>query len=339
MTYERGRQMNKKQFQEFFETRHFRQEVQGNYTYAYGVLEGFPVAFLFTGSKSIGVTISVEPEDLKSRVQELKRDYKKFKFHGGKETISAVIRLGKQPEEEYRTETKELVYALRQKGIRPACTCKFCGQKGADALIPAGNCHTPVHRHCVDDLENKATIAAEENQNSGNYITGVIGALLGALVGVIPSVLTILLMERIYSLLFALIPLCIYWGYKLFKGKMNKAVIFISIILSVLSVYLIQIEVFMFTLMSEYSITLPQTMAFMTELLSEPAFWTEATIDSLSCFLFVGLGIWVAWSQIAKTNASALQEAQELKGRLTPYGEAAESGAYEASNYDSLSES
>ena len=59
------------------------------------------------------------------------------------------------------------------------------------------------------------------------------------------------LVEKIYALLFALIPLCIYYGYKLLKGKMNKVVIVLTVILSVLSVYMIEMLLLAYYIVAE----------------------------------------------------------------------------------------
>lgn len=130
---------------------------------------------------------------------------------------------------------------------------------------------------------------------------GIIGGILGAIVGVLPSFLSVVLVEKIYALLFALIPLCIYYGYKLLKGKMNKVVIVLTVILSVLSVYMIEMLLLAYYMVSDYGLLISEAIQLVGASLLEPSVWTAMTMDALTSFLFVALGIWIAWGRISRT--------------------------------------
>ncbi len=314
--------MNRKQFKTFFEEKHFK--VTGS-DLVYGVLEEYPVAVVYNNGKRIGLNLSVEMSDIKQQIKALNKENKKLRFVRGKDGVIVYIQVGKQnPEEDWRAQTREVLSILRRVGVRPASVCTMCGQRGGDALIGGGAFYVPVHRHCVDEKENQAVVLAERNDAEGNYITGIIGALLGAFVGVIPSLVTTLFMEKIYALLFALIPLCIYGGYKLFKGKMNRVVIVLSVILSVLSVFMLDMEVLIFSIINDYGVTFKDSCDLIAIAASEDStFWGAVLTDSIVPLIFVALGIFIAWGQIRKTNVNMVQDTKALRDTMMPYGDAA----------------
>lgn len=314
--------MNRKEFKTFFEGKHFK-AAGSNSGLVYGVLEEYPVAVAYNSATRFALNISVETSDLKEKMKALNKENKKLRFTRAKDGVSVYIQVGnREPEDDYRAQTGEVLSILRRVGVRPASVCTLCKQGGCDALIGGGFYYAPVHRRCVDEKENKTVVAAERNEADGNYITGVIGAILGAFVGVIPSLITSLFMERIYSLLFALIPLCIYGGYKLFKGKMNKFVIVLSVVLSVLSVFLLEMEVIVFGIMNEYGVTFSESCAVLAIACKEPDFWGAVLTDCIVPFIFVALGIFIAWGQIRKTNVNLVQDAKALRDTMAPYGDA-----------------
>lgn len=314
--------MNRKEFKTFFEGKHFK-VTNGSNGLAYGVLEEYPVAVVYNSATRFALNVSVETGDLKEKMKALNKENKKLRFTKAKDGVNVYIQVGNQhPEDDYRAQTGEVLSILRRVGVRPASACAMCKQGGCDALIGGGAYYVPVHRRCVDQKENQAVVEAEKNEADGNYITGVIGALLGAFVGVIPSLITTLFMERIYSLLFALIPLCIYGGYKLFKGKMNKFVIVLSVVLSVLSVFLLEIEVIIFGVMNEYGVTFSESCAVLAIAGQEPGFWGAVLSDCIIPLVFVALGIFIAWGQIRKTNVNMVQDAKSLRDTMMPYGDA-----------------
>ncbi|MBQ9373952.1 MAG: hypothetical protein IJU06_04025, partial [Oscillospiraceae bacterium] len=108
-------------------------------------------------------------------------------------------------------------------GIAPANTSVISGAPNPDSLCltSAGGMLTyqPVRAIEVQSQNAQVREKIEDNENNGNYLLGVIGAILGMLVGVAVNVLVAELSNRIFALLFALIPVAAMFGYKLFKGK------------------------------------------------------------------------------------------------------------------------
>lgn len=317
--------MNKQTFQQFMEARQFK--VYG--MNAFGVIGEYPVTVIASGSRLWNFVFAVDMTDAKQQIKELRKENKKkysFVQNNLGLTVSATIR-GKQVEQDYDTVVRELTAALRQKGIRPAKTCPFCKQGSCDVLVAHGVTgqglirYVPAHHRCVDNEAAQTVQNAQENEVHGNYITGVIGAILGAIVGTIPSLLTILAMEKIYAILFALIPLCIYGGYKLLKGKMNKFVIVLTVILSICSIFLLYFEQITYYLVHDFGVAFTDALQLMPELMKDGEVWKEALTSNIMAFVFIGLGILIAWGQISRTGASEIQNAEEIRKTMIPYGE------------------
>lgn len=313
--------MNKKQFQAFFESKNFIVKgMKGSVPSAYGMIGDYPVIANFTGNKKWVLLLSVEMTSAKTWFKDLRKENKQFQFILNAQSLRAVIKVNdKSREEDWRQQTSELLTALRQKGVLPDSACGICGRGGCDTLMLWEGHYSPIHNHCVNAMEQQARYETEKNDTQGNYIAGIIGAILGAFVGVIPSLLTIIFMNSIWSVLFALIPLCICFGYKLFKGKANKFMIVVTIILSILSVFLIEFELLVYLFMSEYGIPFSDAMIITVEAIKYGDIMGELMVDMLQYFMFVALGIWIAWGQISKTNSSLVKGVNEVRSTMAPY--------------------
>lgn len=210
--------------------------------------------------------------------------------------------------------------ALRQAGVQPANTCAHCGGQHPDSLCLVNMAYQPVHAACVRDAKEKTVEKAQQNQETGSYLTGTIGAIIGTLVGVIPSVLTIIYMERIYALLFALVPLAAMFGYRLCKGKQSKASIAIIIVLSILGVFALQIIVATVSVAQDSSMSFFETASWVIPYLLSADGFSVLLSDGniLSEFLFMAIGIFFAWKYVARTNESSVAAANAVAGTLRP---------------------
>ena len=235
-----------------------------------------------------------------------------------------------QRKESYQTQLTDylnaMADALRQAGVQPALTCAHCGAQNPDSLCLVGTAYQPVHASCVRNAKEDAVEKAQLNQESGSYLTGTLGAIVGTLVGLIPSVLTILFMERIYALLFALVPLAAMFGYRLCKGKRSKASIGIIIVLSIIGVLALQIIVATISVARDSSATFAETASWVVPyLLSGEGMSTLLTSgDTLVEFLFMVLGIFFAWKYIAQTNEGSVAAANAVASTLRPINTASD---------------
>ena len=185
-------------------------------------------------------------------------------------------------------------------GIGVPQQCPICQQGGCDSLAFV-NGYVPVHAQCVQNQAYGAIAQAQNNQQTGNYALGILGAVLGALVGSIPTILLILLLNVISAWLYALIPLGAYFGYKLFKGKMVKAVVVpVVIILALLMVMVVELIVTYIMVGREYGmwITIGQFLSLYFSAMS----FGDILSDIGMPLLFTILGIFISWDQIRRSN-------------------------------------
>lgn len=124
-----------------------------------------------------------------------------------------------------------------------AITVDFCAECGSPVTNPVwaninGICF-PMHEHCAE----RVRVALEEEnarrlaEDSGNYITGTLGALIGALLGAAVWAL-VLNGGYVASLVGMLIGFLAEKGYNLAKGKQGKGKTFVLILVTILAVVL-----------------------------------------------------------------------------------------------------
>lgn len=213
--------------------------------------------------------------------------------------------------------------ALRALGIWPAASCAITGAPQPDSLclvkVKGLLSYQPVLAAAVRESGAAAQEKAEENELNGSYALGVVGAVLGVLVGLIPNLLTIFFADMIYSLLFALVPICAMFGYKLFRGKMTGASIVIVILLSLLAVPLIPVLELVFYLVKERGFALGQAFSAIDLILRQPDVMGQLGGELVKLLAFMGLGIWVAWRFMSnQTNRSSLQNSEAQLASLRP---------------------
>lgn len=75
-----------------------------------------------------------------------------------------------------------------------------------------------------------------KTEPEGSYFTGILGAIIGGIIGAIPWVLLYVYQGLISTIVAMLITICEFYGYKLFKGKFDKKLPAILIIISIIIV-------------------------------------------------------------------------------------------------------
>ena len=128
----------------------------------------------------------------------------------------------------------ETIAAAGELGLAPPAECPICKQPGCDSYASVNSAYRPAHAACVREKNEKIADSLTRNESEGSYVTGAIGALLGGAVGALPTVLLVVFLNIISGWLCALIPLCAYYGYKLFRGKLTKGTLGVVIAVSVL---------------------------------------------------------------------------------------------------------
>ena len=205
------------------------------------------------------------------------------------------------------------VFENAEKPITLPDKCPLCKNEMCDSAALIGGQFIPVHRQCVVESNQQKVIKAEENQNSGNYPLGFIGAFLGAIVGCIPTIITIFLMKSEFGVLYMLIPLASYGGYRLFKGKLGGFARFSAIICSLLAFIVMQPAVFyVYYLLAGHSgRIMPIVNLYLKEYIPYMGIWGLVEVTWFGA-LFLIVGIISAFKNIGYTNKDRIAEVSVL---------------------------
>lgn len=213
-------------------------------------------------------------------------------------------------------ETMDLAAAaMREEGLVPEETCPICrgGECDATALLSGGYVHT--HRSCVEQLESSA-VAEAERSLQGNYFTGFLGALIGGLIGAIPAILCMNFLERYVAMLFVLVPLGAYYGYRLCKGKMNGGALACTILSSLVNLFSVEfLSVYIQLGLARSSFPTPGfAWRVFLEYVGEDGFVGSIAMSAI----FMALGLWIAWGQIRRGAKDDIRDAQTVAATLLP---------------------
>ena len=149
------------------------------------------------------------------------------------------------------------------------------------------------------ETKNETIKTKEEKKKvKGSYITGIIGAIIGGLIATVPWVLMYVYGNMMLSALAIIIAAGEFYGYKLFRGKMTKALPAIIMILSVLIVALTTFGVIPAILLHNNGLTV--SMDTMKLLYSDSEFIDGITRDGLISVVFTLLGASAITANIKK---------------------------------------
>ena len=203
---------------------------------------------------------------------------------------------------------------MKEHGLVPPRTCPVCGQGECDCVALLRREYVPAHRDCVGSAVHETEAQAEESLSKGSYLRGFVGAVIGGLVGALPSLLTILFLERMFVVLYALIPLAAYYGYKLLQGKMDKGAMVCTVISGILNLFSLNFLVFVFQVRKLYG-ALPLGFLFTT------FFGNLGTVlpDMILDFVFLALGIWICYGRISRTARGDVSSAYAVLDTVESY--------------------
>lgn len=193
--------------------------------------------------------------------------------------------------------------------------CPLCRKGDCDSLALVNGAYVPIHRACCESRSYDAVARAEANAMSGSYVTGWIGALLGGMAGALPTILAAWFLEIISLWLCLLIPLGAYYGYKLFRGKLDRMATVATIVSSLLQVFLVEQALFYVSIVNYMGLwpSVFASVAFYFELM-EPIDILPGLLQNL---LFVAVGIFCVFGIIRRTNQNETQDAGVLLASLT----------------------
>lgn len=306
------------QFSDFAAARGCRQ-VQND---AFGIYRGYPFAVHYKkgGQGQLTAAFKFGSKTPKSLLKEMRAALKPY---GASPMSYAPDRVGfllagkEGAEENFDNALSALAELFTAAGLTPPTVCPFCKGNGCDTLAFVGGGYVPVHRACLDRALAGNATAARRSMQQGNYFTGILGALAGGLVGALPSLLTIWFASRVFALLFALIPICAYQGYKLCRGRLNRVATVVTILSSILQVFVLEQLLFYISVVDYYGIW---PSIFSSMILYFRLYTPGDMIASMATQLvFVALGIWISWRMITQTGGTALQSVQYINATVAPY--------------------
>lgn len=293
--------MDKIDFKTIMERNNFR--VEGKL--AYGSVKGYPVLVKKKQGKAIWMYFYLEGDPWKEIRTELIEFAKRKKAVTYFENDQIVWKTGIKANDDGKLNEilEGIVGILQERGIRIPKKCVVCGNEPADAYAVIHEGNQPVHKEC---LQNEI-VRVRKNMQRGTYLSGMIGGLLGCLVGCIPCVLSLLILGKTYCVLFLFIPPCIYYGYQLLRGKMNQMVFWLSVALSLFSVYVIQIAARMYWIFQSEGlrITWHNIVIIFEKLVQVKNIWGNMFHDASLDFVFALIGILINWELISQTNLKA----------------------------------
>ena len=285
-----------------------------------GTVQGFPVA-VTDAKKAVNCVIqtSIRPKNsVMKKLKELRKATKSAVFWN-----DYIMRLTVNKQETAEGSPAQVLEKflaiLNREGITPLDRCPICRKTGCDAAAPMGGVMALVHMDCLKLQAEKTKTRLEDGEFSGSYITGIIGAVLGMIVGTLPNLLLIILLQRVFALAMCLIPICAYYGYKLFGGKRNKFAIVISIIMAVAGVMLIQWELVAYTVMHEYNYSLSRALSFVWRKMGDSSIWFDLVKDAGIEFLMAALGVWISVGVFSRTDKGDVKLSEEALEGAIPY--------------------
>lgn len=217
-----------------------------------------------------------------------------------------------------------MIDVLAQNGVGPANTCAVTGAPNPDSLCcllgdPRCFGYQPVCAAEVRKNDYEVQSETEHNELNGSYLTGLLGAVLGTVVGIAANLLTIVFLERILVVLFALVPVAAMYGYKLFKGKTNKVSIGIIIVLSLLAVPVMELLSLGIEASRELGISFEEGVSWAFRNFTHPTVMDAIKGDLIKMVLFMGLGVGVAWGFMSKQlNSTQVKSAQLRLDSMRP---------------------
>lgn len=138
----------------------------------------------------------------------------------------------------------------------------------------------------------------ESKKASGNYFTGIIGAIIGGAIGAVPWIIAYIYGNMMIALLAILIAGGAYYGYKICKGKITKKVTIIITIISIIIVALVTLLIIPVILIHTEGMN--TNLATIQYLYQDEEFTSGIIRDTLIAIIFTAVGVAVVNSSIKK---------------------------------------
>ncbi|MCL2587861.1 MAG: hypothetical protein FWD84_00450, partial [Oscillospiraceae bacterium] len=209
--------------------------------------------------------------------------------------------------------------ALQEEGVTPPTGCALCGQGGSDMLAHCDDRLTFVHMSCLQTWKESEQQRLELKEQNSGHLRGVLGGLVGGIVGAVPALIALNFFNFYVSILFALIPLGIYFGWKILGGKLSKVTTVFTILYTLVVAFAVE---FFDTWLIARSMIPDFMLLEVMDLYLDPDFFSEHLLIPLgTALVFSGIGIFCAWRMITKTDKHEMTEVQAAFDNATPLRE------------------
>lgn len=194
---------------------------------------------------------------------------------------------------------------LAEEAVRPSESCPICSQLGGDAVAQYDNQLATLHLACLQQWQREQSEHFELKAQNAGYFRGLIGGLIGGVVGALPALGGMWFLNRFEGILFALIPLGIFYGWKLSGGKLTNITTVFTILYTLvvaLATEVVHAWLVLRDAFPVFQLTLRDTLDFYLD----PEIFRETFMqDTLMALGFAVLGIFIAWRQIRQTDKVA----------------------------------
>lgn len=211
------------------------------------------------------------------------------------------FRRGTKPSEKHDEYMRKVTQVFHDLGLRDLSHCPFCGKEDTDSTRVIKGVIVPVHDACAKELYQQITSHVEELEKSNKGMgKSIVFAIGGAVVGAIPTLISIIFFQYMLAILYALIPLASFYGYK-YGGAPKKS--YVPILISVIS--LLIVVVMMAWLYG--SIAASEGFTF-SEAMEIQEFSASFFSDLFTSVLFLAIGVFISWKQMYKQTTAAIKK-------------------------------
>jgi hypothetical protein len=282
---------------------------QSGFSYSFGKMR---YGDLRVNAFTIVVNQELRKETLKMLKKETRLPILVESFNQPKDTVVVYLQKNLMKEDLYQEKVKNAIekvtMLLKEENYLPFDTCFVCKQAQEEELEYKlyGQYHIPLHESCASSFVETVTKTIEaKDAKTGNLPLSIFLAVIGAFIGLIPIIIALFVLESYFAILYALIPLASFLGYKLGKAPrknyMTAIIVFLSVAVTIFFEY------------SVWSIIFALDGVYFIDAIQDPEILAAVIGDMAIALLFIGLGIWISWKYISNTTTKALKRMEQLK--------------------------
>ena len=215
--------------------------------------------------------------------------------------VLIMFRYGLKSSEKHLNYLGKMTDVFKSLGLKNLNHCPFCGKEDTDSTRNIKGALVKVHNHCATDFYQQVSEHIEIQEQSNVHMgKSLVYALFGAVIGAIPTVITIFGFQYMFALLFALIPLASFYGYK-YGGAPRKS--WVPIAVSVFSLLI----VFGMIYVLYSAIAVAEGLTF-DEAMTVSEFSAAFFKDLGTSVLFLAIGVWISWRQMYRQTTAAIKK-------------------------------